>query len=713
MNPKVELFLTRSAQEIRDERPGTWDDDDLLDVVHSFQDKKDDERANATLELMLHSPEISEMLDYGEIYFMLYENLRWHNDYAASLRWLHAAIAYAEQNEEEPERANLLRDLAETYLRAGDFNTGVAIMTRALRCDPHDVWTHNVLGLTLPDQGLAALSTEVLTRGLELIDADDEEGLHAQFTDLAAETNEQAAQETSRLDEIDPELLQAFRTALQSDEGAPAGYATYLPPLDQLISVDEEQLPTLNEIILAQGKVLAPELIRMASDQSLADSPALDRSLHLLRQLQETQAVALDELANWLEQADANWMRTLHSAKIGKIGGFTIEGLENIAADTSYNPDLRTNAITALLDRMQHDHSLSDRLLPFLRALLAKPEGTESATEERFVTFLISEIVDAKLTELYPEIEAAFDEDRVDPQFITLNQVQEDLELPVTEPDPMPRSDGLYLLLKCRECARERHHFVQHVTVDQGTLKQEQDGDRGPYDAHVMDHEIVCPKCGARDRYTLSPLSALQLLMPEEREDLFANLFSSEAGTKPRPKRKPNPRVHRFTSMIMGRQMHPLEGIDRYQARIAKEPLNADNYVRMGNIYHMIHRYPEALAAFKQAYTLAPTDFDAILTYAMADHDFGDRKYAKTLYEEAVTLAAKTIPPTPESIELMVTANDGLRALARNQPSPRLVDPVTATQAPPPAPRTKAAKRPKRQKNKPTKKVKKKRKRGK
>ncbi|HRW11260.1 MAG TPA: DUF1186 domain-containing protein [Caldilineaceae bacterium] len=710
----VKRLSTLSAAAIRTGRPGLWNDDTLLDVAHHFEEAGDDVRRLATLELLLRSPELSEMLDYSDIYAMLYESLRHRGDFAASLRWLHAALAYVAQHDPEPDLSSTERDLAETYLQAGDFDTGLALFTRLLHRHPRDPWIHNVLALTLPDEGLASLALEVLARGRSLVAVDDSAGLRAQFAELEEEATVAAAEESSRLSEIDPTVLQAFRAALQAD--AAAGDAPYLPPLDQLVSASANQLPALTAAILQEGKILAPELIRMASDPTLADTPALERALALLRQLQETDAVALDELAPWLAQADGHWLQTLHSPHIGKIGGITTAALEALVADTNYATYLRENAATALIERMSPEPNRNQRLLDLLRRLLTRAEASELAEEERFVTQLIDVIVDHKMVELYPEIEAAFREDRVSPQFATLADVQEDLGLPVTAEEPRQREDGFNLLLACTVCGRERYHFVQQVTVDTGTQQRKDAGETVKYDPHIMDHEIVCPKCGARDQYRLSPLSAFELLLPEERAGLLDRLFSGKKGNG--PKLTPNPRVHRFTSVIMGRPMHPLEGIDRYRQRIAANPKDADNYVRMGNILRMIYRYPQALEAFHQSYTLAPTDLDCLLTYAMAEHDFGDRAHAQALYEEAIALVRNTVPPDPDSIEALAIANEGLSALRRNRPSPWQpggveVEPTTAS-----AP-ARASSTPKRQKlqktkaTKPQRKQKKKRKRNK
>ncbi|MEZ4677097.1 MAG: hypothetical protein R2932_23040 [Caldilineaceae bacterium] len=82
MSEIVAHFVKRSAAEIRKEPPGHWGDFELLDVFQHFEEERDDERRGAILELMLRSPEISQTVDYQQLYFELYELLRRHGNFA-------------------------------------------------------------------------------------------------------------------------------------------------------------------------------------------------------------------------------------------------------------------------------------------------------------------------------------------------------------------------------------------------------------------------------------------------------------------------------------------------------------------------------------------------------------------------------------------------------------------------------------------------------
>ncbi len=662
-------FETLSVQAIQNERPGDVGDFELLDVIQRFQSNKDPARTIATFELLLRSAEISESVNYYSLYFDLAEELKSRKEFSCAAAWLQAAIAYDEQHKEGDNRSILRRDLASVYLAAADFDTALAIHTRSLLSEPDDVWIHNTVALDLSNCGLASLAVEVLERGLKVVRVENKEQLRSQFEKMCDEAKAKLAKEKNRISEISPQVLQAFRDALSLKKGAAGGYAAYHAPLDQLITATDAQFQALMPEILQHGKVFAPDLIRMANEMGLANGPAVGRALTLLHQIAMSLPVEFRELKHWVEEADTDWQHTLGSSKIGKVGGFTNAGLELFASDTKFNTYMRNNAAEALLERMKDETAPDEHVIAFLRRLLTRSEAYESAEEETFVTFLICTIADYKVNELYPEIEQVFREDRADVQITDLAQIQKDMGMTVTESSDSLREDGLNLPVKCKVCGRERMQFVKFVTIDTGTIERKAAGKKEKYDEHVMDREIICPKCGACDQFELTPMASLLLYIPTGEEGM-KSLLGLLRGKKETKKPVLNPRIQRIQSVIMDKPMNPLEGIDRYRELIAKEPNNADNYVRLGNILRVIHRHPQALEAFRKSYELNRTDPDCALSYAMAEHDFGDRLRAKELYVEFLVFATGNPFSRHDIVESAQIARQGLEALEKKQGSP-------------------------------------------
>jgi tetratricopeptide (TPR) repeat protein len=657
-------FAGLTAEQIANESPGKWGDFELLDVWQYFMKEGDRERETAVLKLILHSPEHSEMVDYSELYYDLAENYRLEKEYTTAISWLYAAIAYEEQHEPSPDvRLYWRNSLAEVHLYARELNTGLTIFTQNLQSSPHNLDIYNIAAYALAGVGLPDLTIELLDRAFAVAAIVEDEGYNRQWEDLRQEAAVVAEKEASRLAEVDAAVLGAFRTALalpvstDLDEDAPQ---PFLPPVDQLAMADSLTTALADEI-LAQRQVLIPELIRLAFSDP--DSSGPSHAIALLRRLRDEEKDVFSELSPWLDKADDGWQETL-SPSMGKIGGFTTAELKAMAADTDYFTFIRTGATEALSNRLDQKPELHEEIVTFFRHLLNRPEAYATADEEEFVGFLIGDIEDTDLRELYPDIKRAFVEDRVDPQVIHLSSVEEKWELPITMPYPRQQEGGMTLLLECTACGRKRFHFTRHVLVDTITLEKQREGEPVEFDAHILDHEIICPKCGSVDRCRLTSQAHLALLGQQSPEALLA-MFT---GQEPEKVEK-NPRVHYRGARALGGPMHPLKAIQRYQQLITAQPNKANLHMRLGGVLLFVMRFEQGLACLRHAYELAPDDIEVAMRLAMAEHDFGDRARAKALYQQVFQLARQDMFST-EIMEIAAHARDGLKALERGDYSP-------------------------------------------
>lgn len=674
MLPIVKQFDPLTRDQILAIRPGTWGDFELLDVLKYFEtERKDRDRAMAVAELILRSPQVSDV-DYGWLCLDMMGYYRWKRNLPAALRWAHVLIAHDEQHDEGRNRASNCRDLAETYLEAGDLNTGLALFTRLAQATPDDIWNYNALAFALPRAGLPHLALQILDHALALIVQSDPEQLKVQLIEQHRRTTEALASAPDRTGDLSPAVLSEFRMALLpplSDRpvrSAAQETAPYLPPIVQLLAAGMAGDATVEAETLrgTHGQVLIPELVRLAFDEALPADGAPARAVALLRTLRDTQAAELGELSAWLDQATGDWRNELLTHHCGKVGGYTTPELEAIAADGQYSVYIRSSATESLVERAGRQPTQREQIIAFMRTLLTRPEA-HTAGEETFVGFLIGDVLDLDARELYPEIQRAFAEDRVDTSVITLLGVHDRWRLAPT-PVPERRKDGLYLRLRCTACDRIREHFVQDVLLDLVTLEQQTQGRPVVYDPYIMDHEIVC-KCGAVDQYAMTPSAHLALLvLPNKVDDLAALL----AGKKSVADLLPNPRVHSFRSSVFGQPMHPLAGLEEYRRRIAANPKDAKLYMRMGTLLRALYRYSAALEAHRQAYALNPNDAEIALTRAMSEHDFGDRATAKAMYERvlALELKGKGTWGIIRSDTWAGAAMEGLDQLKRHKPSP-------------------------------------------
>ncbi len=667
MNNQMDLLKNKTRDEILGIRPGIYSDYDLLSLMEYFVDEQDRDREAAILELILLSPLEDEMVSYPDVLLNLIGYYKWKKDFATAIRWSLVYVVHTEQH--EAYRGNILsawRDLAEVYLEADELNIGLGILTRVIEYDPADIYNYNIMGIVLPIVGLNQLMLEVTERGLELLQNNDPDRLQEQFQNFIQEAKNNLNNGIDRTSEVAPETLQRLWAALNlpvgesQDDEAPIAYRSPIQELSHLL--DEEIDEALEQEILAQGKILIPELIHLAQDDDLRNESAGPwHAARLLNQLRRSTAPELDALANWLDRTEGRDWSAWRNSKIAKIGGYTVPELEAIARDPSYDVAIREAALSDLADQTKEDEGLRDQVVKIFRNLLNR-ENVDKADEETLTGFLISDILDMKAHELIPDILKAFSEDRVDQHVVDINSVEAELGLPKTTL-PMRREDGLYLWLKCKVCERTREHFTRYVIIDQTSIISEDPDKRSPY---VLDHEIVCPKCGAVDQYSLESSDFFKLI--ETDFEQLATLLSGERPTSP-PKYKPN--VFAMIGEAFGRRMHPLDVIETYRHRIALQPNNGELWMRLGNTLRLIGRYPQSLEAYRKAVELAPQDSEVLISAATAEHDYGDLDAAKRLYEQCLQIKPKGANLLEEGInEDLVTAAQGLQALKTGEMSP-------------------------------------------
>jgi len=514
---------------------------------------------------------------------------------------------------------------------------------------------------------------EVLDRALILTGKEEAEHLKKQLTDQRRKVEVELGNTPDRSSDISANVLADFRAALLSPisptkrkTAKREDTAPYLPPITRLLSRWSTDNAIPDAEVLAQGKILIPELIRLAFDEEWPVHGAPAHAVRYLRQLRDAKVTELGELSTWLDRASGNWRNELITRHFSKIGGCTTSELETIGADVLAETSTRISAVEALAERAKRLPALRKRYIAFVRTMLTRPEA-DTASEETIVGFLIGDVLKLEARELYPEIERAFVDDRVDTKVITPLSVWKHWGL-LPAPEPEHRGDGMYLRLRCTACNRIREHFVQDVLLDLNSLAEQKDEKPEAYDPYIMDHEIVCPKCGAVDRYAMTSLAHLALLVLPNKMDDISALISGKKSASDLP---PNPRLHPFRSIVFGRPMHPLAGLEEYRRRIAANPTDARLYMKMGALLRTLYRASTALDVHRQAYALNPNDAEIALVLGLSEHDFGDQLTAKKMYERvlALELKGKTTWGIVRSDTLASAAMEGLDLLKHHQPS--------------------------------------------
>lgn len=662
MDRLITPFASLSADEIRSLQLDQHNDYDLHSVLKHFLTIKD-KRSAAVLELILHSHDHSELIYYDELYSVSATLAYGAEDWENRLKWAYAELAFNEQHYQGDDRISIWGELADIYGVAGDLDACLTILARCLENKPDDPDLSKAVAHNLANFGLRQLALEAAAHARQQARSMADETRIAYIQGVHDELAAASEETMAPANPPGPEAVAAFRRALTAEVDEDADIA-YAPLIGRLLEASDEDSALIGAEILARGKTLAGDLIRLAFDPDYDQTPAARAAIDLLRQLHRRQTVALDELGHFLEHANGDW-RPLLCDHFGKFGPYPLDEIEAVALDVNTDHFVRSTAIIALRERADKVPGQRESVVAILRALLTRPQAIDLASEEAPVAYAINSIVSLKATELYPEIERAYAEDRVDLQVITLSDVQEAWGLPLS-PRPQFREDGLYLPLQCQKCDRIRTYFVQHIFFDLETADREKKGERIKYSPYVMDREIVCPKCGARDRYHLTAMAIIQLYTPASSDD-FAKILSNRLNEI---EFESHPRLSVGKATAFSQFMHPLEALARYKMLILTHPRRAENYIRIGKILRVLRRSAPAREAIRKGYDLEPDNLDYIIERALLEHDLGDKNLARSLYDQVIQRVAHADTQDELMLEMSAIARQGKETLRKGRPSP-------------------------------------------
>lgn len=93
-------------------------------------------------------------------------------------------------------------------------------------------------------------------------------------------------------------------------------------------------------------------------------------------------------------------------------------------------------------------------------------------------------------------------------------------------------------------------------------------------------------------------------------------------------------------SFIVGRYKHHKD-IEQLQSQIQQDPKDADNWTSLGYTESLAHDDTEAMAAFRKAIELDPSNFQAYFGIGTVCEQDGDYAAAQTWYGDALKIAEK------------------------------------------------------------------------
>jgi len=402
-----------------------------------------------------------------------------------------------------------------------------------------------------------------------------------------------------------------------------------------------------------------PALIRMVLDEDLnqrmEDDPAVWAPLHALQILgalgAEAAAQPLTACLDW----DDDWAgRALPQVYAG-IGPAAIPVLQAYLEDSTHDQFGRAKASESLAAIAQAYPSVQKAIVAYLAAFLDRPSADDSAAEEDVTTFVIGDLADLGDPSAYPAIKRAYDENRVDPQVIGLEDVEADFGLR-PKPDytrlPVPSEEpGVRLSLRCKACGRERSYLFPKVYCDLGTAKDEKKSAK--YDSIIIPQRVVCQKCGAVDQYEIGAMGRMALIA-----DLLV-----QVEPELQQFRREDQRVQYVEFTTRWGPMHPLEALERYEAEIARHPDDADLRVGCGNALKFLGRTDQAEAEYQRAGALDPENPHAWYNLAELAADRGDYAEATRLWQQVLEVTPHSKLPAEERRLFLEAARDSLQAL--------------------------------------------------
>ncbi len=403
------------------------------------------------------------------------------------------------------------------------------------------------------------------------------------------------------------------------------------------------------------------DLVRMVLDDDLnnrkSKDPAVWAPIHALGILKLLgPAEAAEPLLACMDWG-SDWFEEELPPVYGAIGPAAIPLLKAYLEDPAHDQWGRGRASSSLKAIAQAHPAERDDLVALLTAFLDRPGADSSAEEESLTASVIGDLADLEATTSYDAIRRAFEQNRVDTQFVGLEEVERSFgmrpPLDFSKP-PEPRQEpGVRLALKCKVCGREREHVFPKVYCDLGTINDKKK--REKYNPIIIPQRVVCPKCGAVDQYELGGMGYVALIA------------STLAASKPElaGMLRQDQQVQFITSTTRWGNMHPLEAIERYQQEIGRRPDDVSLRIGLGSVYKAIGRYDEAEVEFERAMALDPLEPEVWINKAQLAGLRRDIPQAIRLWQRAGELLPRSALSEAEREEVRQDIEETLADLRR------------------------------------------------
>lgn len=636
----VQKLLDLSAAEIDQLSGGCFSDDDILTAADQLPDLEDQTKARAKqlalLKLTWRSPEVDDWYAYEDVLYDILNGVIENENGKDFLYWALAAIIFFAR----PKRGSFPFDHYWDFARGFLYQGRVRIFLRFIDA---------LLARTqLPDYGFGFLIEDAARLGAKNL---------AEKLQALAEKRYGVDWHAIAIDDLleAGKVLKVHPAIAEEQQKAILGRLSLASLADPHVEVECWPLISTEQIqsLLSENQepenylLLVPDIIHTIFNAWEEQRELCAKFLKMLNAVEDI----LPELSILGDLLYEDPQEVFLFESFGKTAGFTINSVKSFAVNPEYNNNLRMNAARALMQIAEKAPRCRSQVIETMKHLLDSQENDTLQGDQR-ITFIAADLLDTDLYELKPEVARIFQEDRVDPQVVDLDSFVGRWSLPgLTD-----TVDDKSMLLRCQQCKQTCRHPYEAIIFD--ISMRGRHPEFTPLEIFV-DHPIICPRCGAKDSYTVVLQSMLRLIPPQ---------FFTEDD-------EPIPYLDEAVYILFSERLF-LDGLSPFmfstlRKQVIDSGLESLDLLGRGEYLRVIGKFQESLQAFRQFYAENPNSQSGALALAMAEHDYGNRQLAKTYYQRSLVLGQGNLGSQIEDPRLEA-AMHGLDALEQGARSPYL-----------------------------------------
>lgn len=641
---EIEQLIKLTPEEIDQLGSGVYGDFVMMQAVERLRNSSnpDPVKAYALEKYVMRSPDLDGYFDYSQVYFELLEMASVLNNGEDFLALVLTGIVYFAKTEWEGLFYQDYLDFARGLLYQEKYDLFLEILRRLVSKAP-------ITYLLFTDlvEDFENLSQDEMASDLKRLGQrhygnkwkpDDQDEL------LTKAHAANGGKRTSMPAETRAGILEIF-----TDENMI--YEDDIDDFDRLFTYEEMKVFIDSSPKPESYVLLVPDLIVELFNRWSEEPVICKVIIGILKVLRES---VLPELSVLGELLDANEKQVFISPYLGKTEGYSFESVAQMFQDSGIYASVRVDAGLMIMDIAEKDQDYRTLAVDLLAEMLKHPP--EDGGDE-IVSSLVASVLDTELYELKEAVAQAFAEDAVSPRVVTPESFNGKWALDLSYSSKT--GDGRSILLECLNCGRVRRFPYDYILF---SLNQDVPFSEWDSSCLFINRMVKCAKCGAVESYKVVLEALFGLFSP--------SFFMGESeDSKNEIHTKISEDIFFFSYDIMNDAGFTTRDLSDFRRQVISGQMRNMDLVLQGEYYLLVGRVSEALTALRQAYESHPDNRTGALALACAEHDFGDKQKARTLYQQVLETGAGDVFERLEEIETQ-QALAGLKSLKDGESSP-------------------------------------------